>query len=120
MAALTLTEKSVMSRVEAFQFKMKFAMTKEAGYWSLITPSVIGDYNRQLQKRKRFAKKILDGNTQINPQLLCEYILMLYTNANPDLESGILSDAAVQSLMTTVFDYFGMVTGDDANDSIEW
>lgn len=120
MAELTLSEKSLISTKEAFHLRMKAAIKKESGYWLNNNPSVIGDYNAERQKRKRFAKAILDGGS-VNTQSVCDYFLMLYTNASPDLdEDGIPNDAAIQSLMTTVFDYFAGVTSDDASDKIVW
>ena len=127
MAALDNGQKQAMALTPSFQARLKFAVVENSKYWNELDTPNVGDYNAEMQKKKRYAKYILQGGGT-DMQNYAVVFLANYENANPELiddggaYNGQLTDAVLNDSATSVQTYkwaAGVQTGDDTK-KIEW
>lgn len=125
MAQLTLSEKAQMLATTSFLERVKMAILAKAHYFNNITPGSIGDYNLQYQKRKRFAKRIINGDFP-DVYAFAQFILQLYTTATPDLNSDnqlsdeVLAGESSGTYFDPPFDYYAGTQNSDSDEPIIW
>jgi hypothetical protein len=125
MAQLTLSQKSQMLATPSFLERVKMAIVAKAHYWNNVLPANQGDYNLQMQKRKRYAKRIINGDIP-DAFAFAGFVLQLYTTANPDLNSDnqlsdeVLAGASSGTYFDPPFDYYAGTQPSDADEPIIW
>lgn len=121
MSQLTLSQRSTMAGNGYFHQRLSSAIRKTANYWLTYTMNTVAKHNKAVQKRKLFARQIMNGSMLISMQAYAEYLLSQYNEANPNLiegdgiDAGQLSDIVLtdSSASTLTYDYFAGVSADD-------
>ena len=120
MAALDNGQKQAMALTPSFQARLKFAVVENSKYWNELATPNVGDYNLEMQKKKRFAKFVLNGGS-LDMQNYATVFLANYEDANPSLitdgpYNGQLTDDVLNDSATSVQTFkwaAGVETGDD-------
>ncbi len=121
--ALTSDQKVAISNDATFQNRVAEVLREKAQYWQNSTTVTRASVNRQLQKRKRLSKSILQSSwVDSYKTLVSLYWLTQYTD-NPALVdgNGIPTVTAISNTFDPTFDYWaGYVTGDENLTEIDW
>lgn len=123
MAALTLSQKAQMLATPSFLERVKAAIISKSHYWNNLPTPNIGDYNLMMQKRKRYAKRVIGGEQQPDTYAFASWILQIYTEVNPDLNGdNQLSDAVITSgtYVDPPYDFQAGVSAADNDEPIIW
>lgn len=122
--ALTLSEKSQMANKNTFQQRLWAAWKHHAKYWINTEVPAQFPYSLEIQKKKRYGKKILESDYG-NIKAIAEFFLNLYNDQAPtppltpdgELTDEVLLTSTEAALTFAAF--AGVVPGDDS-EPIEW
>lgn len=129
MAELTLTQRATIATNLAHLAKVKSKLKQKANYWKDYPTAARADVNKDVQKKKRFARNILiqPGYTDSVALGVGEFFLMQYNTATPVFENddpslNVLADSEYESgAFDAAFNYFaGIETGDNLDTEIDW
>lgn len=124
MAQLTLTQRSDISQQAEFQGRVRAWLKNRGNFWTDATTPNRSDVTKRMQKRKRFAKRVLDEIGFIDSILFGfgEFFLMQYTVDPAVLSGDTLAESQFDSAaFNAAYDHFaGVEAGDDTDLEIIW
>lgn len=123
MAQLTDDDKARIGADPVFQQRIGAVLREKAMYWLNAATSARADVNRQMQKRKRLSKSILQSSwVDSYRTLVAQYWITQYVEGNPDLDGNQIPNVtAISNAFDPTYDYWaGVNQGDNAETEIEW